>query len=96
MYTKAGPSQPSVLSSQNEFVYRMQTLPSFARDPWVSIIQGETGGNPLWPHVCHVLQSSLYQLSSGHAIHIHLIPVSNFQLVLNSEGNERGCDLSPS
>lgn len=64
-------------------------LPTFARDWWVSSIQGEALGNPWWLHVCHALQSYIsYQVDI--AISIHLLPVSKFQLVLNSRGEKRG------
>lgn len=65
-------------------------MPTFARDQWVSLIQGEALGNPLWSLVCHAFQSTLYQLSVDIAISIQLILVSNSHLVLNSRRERKG------
>lgn len=70
-------------------------LPTFARDQWVSLIQGEALG--IQYGLMSAMPSNLSYISYQVDVvsFIHLITVSNFRLVLNSSGKERGVIYHP-
>lgn len=70
-------------------------MPSLARDQWVSLIQGEALGiqDGLMSGMASNLSCISYQVDA--VSFIHLITVSNFRLVLNSNGKERGVIYHP-